>query len=321
MNKMEKPVFDGEILLCEDNKMNQDIIRDHLARVGLKTVVAQNGMEGVEMFRSRVSDGGKLFDLVFMDIQMPVMDGLEASDEINKMNTGTSIVAMSANAVSADREEYAAHGMVDCLAKPFTSQELWRCLLKHLTPINAGIAGTENPSAESEEKFYKRLARNFISENQNRYEEIVSAVNAGDIKLANRLAHTLKSNAGYLGRTGLQKAAGDVENLLRDGNSLVTPYELATLKAELDVVLNECAVSEAENSDGAAAPPVAVDAREKQVLIHKLEPLLESGNPECLSLIDGLRTMPGSEELVAQMENFNFDEAREILGKLKQRWI
>jgi CheY-like chemotaxis protein len=319
MNQMEKPLFNGEILLCEDNKMNQEVIRGQLAKVGLKTVVAENGLEGVEAFRSRAQSGGKLFDLVFMDILMPVMDGLTAGAEINKMNTGTPIIAMTANATPADREQYAARGMPECVNKPFTSKELWSCLLKYLRPVNPD-APDESKAAESDDKLEHMLIRNFINENHNRYDEIVDAIESGDIKLANRLAHSLKSNAGHLGKTSLQKAAQDVENLLRDESNLVTPQELNVLRTELDAVLKELAALETENSGGATAPRVNLGTEEKQVLINKLELLLEGGNPECLSLIDSLRAMPGSEEMIAQMENFNFDEAKKILDESKQKW-
>ncbi|MDR0302151.1 MAG: response regulator [Treponema sp.] len=320
---MEKPVFNGEVLLCEDNKMNQDIIRDHLAKVGLKTVVTENGVEGVEAFKRRAQNGGKPFDLIFMDIQMPVMDGLEAGAEILKIDTHTPIIAMTANGMPADREQYTAHGMKDCLTKPFTSYELWECLLKYLTPVSTGADGStsgDSPLAESDEKFRKRLIHNFINENQNRYDEIVSAINAGNIKMANRLAHSLKSNAGYLGKTGLQKAAQDIENLLKNEKDLTTPDELNTLKVELDAALKEFAVDKAEKPGSAAVPRGNIDTRGKQVLINKLELLLDSGNPECLNLIDALRAMPKSEEMIAQMEDFNFDTALEILEKLKREW-
>jgi CheY-like chemotaxis protein len=137
---IDKPAFEGEVLLCEDNKMNQQLICDHLSRVGLKTTVAENGKEGIEAVKNRIQSGKKRFDLIFMDIHMPVMDGLEAAAEINKLNTGTSIVAMTANIMTDDREQYITHGMVDCVGKPFTSQELWRCLLKHLVPVNTAVS-------------------------------------------------------------------------------------------------------------------------------------------------------------------------------------
>jgi CheY-like chemotaxis protein len=140
MNQIEKPIFNGEVLLCEDNKMNQDIIRGQLAKTGLRIVVAENGREGVEAFRSRADNGAKQFDLVLMDIQMPVMDGLEAAAEIKKINAGTPIIAMTANATPEDRDKYAESGMPDCVNKPFTPKELRSCLLKYLTPVHSEAA-------------------------------------------------------------------------------------------------------------------------------------------------------------------------------------
>jgi len=79
----------------------------------------------------------KLFDLIFMDMHMPVMDGFEASAEIVRLNADIPMVAMTANIMIDDVEVYKASGMLDCLGKPFTSQELWRCLLKYFKPLNA----------------------------------------------------------------------------------------------------------------------------------------------------------------------------------------
>ncbi|MDR0473412.1 MAG: response regulator, partial [Treponema sp.] len=119
INRIEKPTFNGDILVCEDNAMNQQVICEYLARVGLKSFVAGNGKEGVDMVRSRMEKGEKPFDLIFMDIHMPVMDGLEAASIINKLQTGSPIVAMTANIMSTDRELYKMNGMPDYVGKPF----------------------------------------------------------------------------------------------------------------------------------------------------------------------------------------------------------
>jgi len=133
-NKIEKPTFEGEVLLCDDMIMNQQIICEHLAKVGLKTVVADNGKIGVEIVQSRMEKGEKQFDLIFMDMYMPVMDGIEAAGRIRGLNTGVPIVAMTANIMSDEIELYLKSGMSDCLGKPFKSQELWHCLMRYFTP-------------------------------------------------------------------------------------------------------------------------------------------------------------------------------------------
>jgi CheY-like chemotaxis protein len=135
LKKIDKPSFEGEVLVCEDNEMNQFVISEHLSRVGLKAIVAENGKTGVDLFKERMRSGKTQFKLVFMDIHMPIMDGFEAAAEIIKLDANVPIVAMTANVMKEDLEVYKASGMPDCLGKPFTSQELWRCLLRYFTPL------------------------------------------------------------------------------------------------------------------------------------------------------------------------------------------
>ncbi|MDR1838232.1 MAG: response regulator [Treponema sp.] len=247
LDEIEKPVFEGEILLCEDNFMNQQVICEHLARIGLETVVADNGKIGVDMVRGRALSGEKQFDLIFMDMHMPIMDGLEASAKILKFNTGVPIIAMTANIMSNDLEVYKQSGMNDCVGKPFTSQELWRCLLKYLKPVSGGTVhrNAENVSSaadsllEADEEFQKIIRKTFVETNQNIFDEILKALDMDDIKLAHRLAHSLKSNAGQIGIMSLQKAAADVEYQLKDGENLVTKEQMSLLETELNAVLAE----------------------------------------------------------------------------------
>jgi signal transduction histidine kinase/CheY-like chemotaxis protein len=245
-----EPVFAGEILICEDNKMNREIICERLAGIGLKTVAAKNGKEGVEITVSRVQNGTKPFDLIFMDIHMPVMDGLEAATEIGKLNTGTPVIAMTPDNTHADREEYLAHGMSDCLNKPFTQEELSDCLTKYLKP-QTGVTGHSSVNEKKhireedlrfEEDLKNKFIRIFVNNNKNKYNEIAKAVDSGDIKTAHRLVHSLKGNAGMIGKNSLQKAAGDVQNLLKEDNpnleSESCRLAMGVLKAELEAVLN-----------------------------------------------------------------------------------
>jgi signal transduction histidine kinase/DNA-binding response OmpR family regulator len=257
-NELEKPIFEGEILLCEDNAMNQQVIREHLARVGLKTAVAENGKIGVEMVESRINSNEKPFDLIFMDMHMPVMDGLEAASKILALNTGIPIVALTANIMSNDREIYRKSGMSDCVGKPFTSQELWRCLMKYLHPVywqsvdesqqrSSGTAQTADmdPSRNIRveeiqvEEIHTVLQNLFLQNNLHKFEEIDNALQAGDIKLAHRLAHTLKSNAGQIGKTALQQAAAEVERQLKEGENQLSAEQLKALETELAAVLRE----------------------------------------------------------------------------------
>jgi len=239
-NEIKKPIFNGEILLCEDNPMNQQVICEHLTRVGIKTVVADNGKIGFEAVKFRQEQGLKQFDLVFMDMHMPVMDGLEASSKIMDLNTGVPVVAMTANIMFNDREIYKKSGMHDCVGKPFTSQELWRCLMKYMTPKNEG-EDQGSKQLEADMEFLRNLQTVFYKTNKNKYKELTEALEKGDVTGAYRSAHSLKSNAGQLGKIILQKTAADIELNLKDGKNLVTSDQLSILKSELEMVLKEFA--------------------------------------------------------------------------------
>ena len=310
---IEKPQFSGEVLICEDNPTNQQVLCDHLERIGLKSEIAGNGREGLDMVLKRVNEGRKPYDLIFMDIQMPVMDGIEAAFLIDKLRTGTPIVALTANIMAHDRELYLKNGMTECLGKPFLSQDLWRCLLKHLKPVNWKTE-SEAQSKMFDENLMGRLTVNFVNAHQGTYRAITAALDVGDIKQAHRLAHTLKGHAGLLGRTGLQKAAGQVESLIAGGRNLVTPEALSALETELNAALTELA-GLLEQAGSPEAPPEAepLGPEKARELLAELKPLLERGNPECLKLIDGLRGLSGSEKLIRQMEDLDFERAAETL--------
>jgi CheY-like chemotaxis protein len=319
LSELEKPAFEGEILLCEDNIMNQQVICEQLARVGLKTVVAENGKIGVDIFMDRIKKNEKQFDLVFMDMHMPVMDGLEASAKINELKTGVPVVAMTANIMANDIEIYKTSGMNDCVGKPFTSQELWSCLMKYFTPIIMDES-QKSVQTESDSEFQRSLQLYFVRSNRNKYNEIVKALEAHDIKLAHRLAHTLKGNAGQIGKIILQKASADVERQLKDGTNLVSAEQLKTLDNELMMVINELSsfLKESEH-DSKEYDPSILDPEKTRNLFYELESLLRAGNPDCNNFAGELRLISGSEKLIRQMEDFEFTDALLTIAELRER--
>ena len=315
LTDLERPYFNGEVLLCEDNLMNQQVICEHLSRVGLKTTVAVNGKIGVEMTEQRRKKGEKQFDLILMDIHMPVMDGLEATKEIIAQNINVPIVAMTANVMSDDRELYIASGMSDYLGKPFTSKELWRCLLRFFSPV---VKKNENDHLQDEDatnKLKQKLNKSFITCNHYKINEINDALDNDDIKLAHRLAHTLKSNAAQLGKTALQQAAAVVEGCLKNGVNIVTLEQLTQLDRELEKAINEIKPFYQEKED--IKPVESLAEEEANELLDKVEFLLRDYDYECLSFTEELRRINGSGEIIKQMENMNFQIAAEMLDKLR----
>ncbi len=125
--------FEGDILVAEDNFINQKLIRQILIRYGVNVELANNGLEAFEKRKS------KTYDLIFMDIQMPVMDGVEATHEIinyeiEEQLTHIPIIALTANALNGDRERFMKEGLDEYIAKPIETNELLFILKKFLKP-------------------------------------------------------------------------------------------------------------------------------------------------------------------------------------------
>ena len=316
-NKMEKPIFEGEVLICEDNEMNQQVICEHLLKVGLNAVVANNGQEGVDIVNKRARNNEKPFDLIFMDIHMPVMDGLEATSKIKELRVNTPIVVMTANIMTDDIALYKSRGILDCVGKPFVPQDLWRCLIKYL-PIRGFTAIDRKIQTADDERLRNQLKLKFVKSNQNLFDEIIKAVNDGEIKLAHRLAHTLKSTAGQIGKEKLRKAAAAVEAALAEEKNALDEEKTTALKTELKQVLDELSplLSEAEKN----RKTETVKAEKAKEIIRELENLLVNRNPECIDMLDDISAIPGTEELIPLIEKFKFKQAIDLLSEIKKRW-
>jgi signal transduction histidine kinase/CheY-like chemotaxis protein/ABC-type amino acid transport substrate-binding protein len=313
-NSIEKPYFNGLVLVCDDNKMNQQVAYEHLARVGLNSVTANNGKEAFEMVKKRRQKGEKNFDLILMDIFMPVMDGIEAASKITALNTGTPIVAMTANVMLNELENYRKNGMLDYIGKPFTSQELWRVLLNYLTPVSSSAVDM-NEQVRDTDKLLRKLQINFVSNNQSVFAKIVKAIDDGDIKLAHRLTHTLKGNAGQLGESKLQDIAREIEDLLRVG-ALVPENKMNLLEKELRQVLDKLQplLDEIANYEAKS-----LDAEQALALFEKVKPMIENINPEVELFLDDIRAVPGTEKLTRHIKDFEFEFAAKELAELKAK--
>ncbi|CRX38892.1 response regulator [Estrella lausannensis] len=122
--------FDAHILVVEDYLLNAEVIKEILEIMGCVVDVADSGMAALELLKERD------YNVIFMDIQMPVMDGLATTREIKKLpgkKAQIPIVALTANALRGDREKYLAEGMDDFVSKPLTSSDLERVLVKFVT--------------------------------------------------------------------------------------------------------------------------------------------------------------------------------------------
>ena len=318
ISETQKPIFDGEILVCEDNPMNQMVIIDHLERIGLRCHIAANGKMGVDMVKQRIQTKQPPFSLIFMDIHMPIMDGLEAAEQINALCTGIPIVALTANVMVADKDSYRQHGMMECVGKPFTSHDLWGCLLKYMTPLN--WVGKDYEIDEQDDELLTKLRVSFVKDNKNRFFEIREAIESNDWEQAYRLVHTLKSSAGLIGKTRLQDIATAIERRLKEGINYVTESSWLVLDRELKYVLNEFLPLLAEVESKEKASDVLKDPKEILELAEQLDMLLKIRSPRSLELLDHIRAIPGTAKLASQIEGYEFKAAIETLNEFKKTW-
>ena len=226
----------ARVLLVEDNDINQMVARAVLEDAGLIVEVAENGQVALDMVQQSA------FDMIFMDMQMPVMDGLTATREIRALPAAVNvpIVAMTANAMEQDRQLCLAAGMNDSLTKPIDPRTLWDALVRWLPAVEtttaAGLHDALAPRADrgywlegvpgldaarglqyarGNDNLYRSLLGRFVASHAQAPAQIHESLANGDIAAAEMLAHTVKSVAGNIGAGAVEALASELEQALR----------------------------------------------------------------------------------------------------------
>ncbi len=270
------------ILLAEDNEINQQIAVELLEGVGASVTVTHHGGEAVE----RLTRGPMPppFDVVLMDLQMPVMDGHQATKHLraDPRFATLPIIAMTAHATVEERDACLANGMNGHVSKPIEPAVLFATLAALHRGTTAPFAGTAAPKEPSEAlpqipgldtadglarvagnaKLYLKLLRQFADQQATTTAQVATALAASDRATAERLAHTLKGVAGNLGATNVQSAAGALEKVIRDqapaseieAKLRHTSEMLVPLLASLKAALGEPAPAAAQTARVPADP-------------------------------------------------------------------
>ncbi|THF57195.1 response regulator [Pseudothauera rhizosphaerae] len=340
----------ARILLAEDNELNQQVASEILADAGFQVEVAEDGAVAVDM----VQAAGELpYDLVLMDMQMPVMDGLEATRRLRAQGCRLPIVAMTANAMQGDRERCLEAGMNDHVAKPIEPDQLWAALRRWIAPrpglghgadavpvaSSAASAASAPPAAGGlptgipglnvadglrrvlgKESLYRAMLEKFRAGQADAPARVADALAAGDWPLAERLAHTLKGVAGNIGAAAVQEAAARVEAACREKASAEKCRPLLdALQQVLDPLLETLAGVLEVSARGEPAPPV--DRDRLQAVLQRLEALLADDDAEAGELLQAEQELlrRGLVEdfvvLEGAVERFEFEAALEILRK------
>jgi two-component system sensor histidine kinase/response regulator len=292
----------ARVLVVEDNEINQEVAQGLLEDAGFNVDLAGDGAAAIRKVQA-AQDAGLPYDVVLMDMQMPVMDGLTATRELRRLPqlAELPILAMTANAMQGDREQCLEAGMNDHVAKPIEPEVLWRTLLQWVrpreglgaAPARADPAATPAPAAIAIEgvdtaaglrrvlgkmPLYLSMLRKFAAGQRSVPDAIAAALDRNDSESAERLAHTSKGLAGNIGAAAVQARAGELETAIRRSEPL---DRLDALVAQFAGPLAELIGRiEAALPAEAAAGSTAVDPGALAAVCERLERLLAEDDSE-----------------------------------------
>jgi len=216
----EKKLFGKTILVVEDVEMNQQLIWHILESNGAHVVIAHNGAEALEQVKKQI------FDCVLMDVQMPVMDGIMATEQIRSLAdpllSAIPIIALTANCDSSDLLKYEKAGMDDYLAKPVAEASLLDTILSYSGDLKSGknnafedqklydLAMIQSVSG-GDEAFIRKMIQLFIQTVPQNVRELVDATSQGNWEQVSKMAHKLKSTIDSMGIRSIHDQIRTVE--------------------------------------------------------------------------------------------------------------
>ena len=245
------------VLLVEDNELNRVVATELLCDVaGMGVTIAGNGQQALAHLRTAA------FDLVLMDIQMPGMDGLQATRLIRAQPAFARlpVIAMTAHAMAGDREKSREAGMDDHVTKPFEPAQLFEVMLRWLTPVPlAGVVAAPVAHAPApagplvdtalglrrclgRDELYRKILGRYLKQRATTGNEVRAALEAGEIEAAARAAHTLASTGSTIGASALADLARELHAAIDVGAPERWPGlldRLDALQQEVDAVVTE----------------------------------------------------------------------------------
>ncbi|MBI9091574.1 MAG: response regulator [Desulfobacterium sp.] len=347
-----KALGHANILLVEDNEINQQVAMELLKQADVDVTVANNGEESL----TAVDKAD--FQIIFMDIQMPKMDGYEATRRLREMKVDIPIIAMTAHAMVGERERCLQAGMNDYIPKPIDPPDLYAKLIKWISqkdriiktdalarpekaPASLGdvvilpesIPGIDMDAGlkrvAGNRKLYRDLLRSFREKYADVAAEVVRELKMRNYETAGRLVHTVKGVGGNLGATHVYTSASALESSILQGkaeefNGLSQAFG-DTIKVVMEG-LPQLDDGHPEETDHRLGPDDAVDFKTALPLLKDLADLLESDLIAAMDTIGALAPLIGAspmgehyKRLKEQVDNFDTDNASNTLSEIIQQ--
>ena len=329
----------AKVLLVDDNELNQQLGSELLTSAGLVVDLADNGQMALDMLNDHT------YELVLMDMQMPIMDGITATKAIRESGRwgDLPILAMTANAMSSDRDRCLAAGMNGHITKPIDPNLLYEAMTQWIAPRTTDTAvpappiapstGTASPEMQkalrtipgldvdgglgralNQFHLYENLLRRFLKGAANAVQSTRKQLEQGESADAERSMHTLKGTASTIGASDIAALAATVEQMIKQGASLdAMGAPLQRLELQLISFLSALTQVLEITAEGEQESKIALE--EKQRMLHRLTQYLFDDDPEAVTLFQSNREMftnlfgDDSKKIHTALEEYRLDDA------------
>jgi len=302
------PMPHGKVLVVDDVEANLYVIKGLLEFYELTVETCMSGKEAIEKIKQ-----GEVYDVILMDYLMPNLTGTETLHIMRDMGYTNPIVALTANALVGQKEEYLASGFDDFISKPIKTKLLHEVLTRF---IQAESQVEDMEAFLNEEGLLTKLRADFVRGYAESYINISNYIETGDIETAYRLSHSIKGLAGLINEEALAVAAGKLEKSFKNGK-IPSEVQLSEFEGALTEILGGIKLQETPYDENKAKKSDSKQIERLKELLDELFPLLKERNAESLRYSDRLKNIPEAVSLVRQIEDFEFGLALKTLGELQ----
>ena len=251
------------VMAVEDDRFNRMVLKDMLEYEGATVVLAHDGQQAIELLQQADPD---VFNIVLMDVQMPVMDGYETTRRIHSLLPSLTVIGLTAHALPEERDRCLAAGMVSHITKPVNAEQLLDALLQQLPvtgrredsampamasrksmPVDGESSHVQFPGFDIEYALenlkcdlptFRKILLTFYRQRRDSGDEVASLLEQGHMQQAGDIAHSIKGSSGYLGAWRLHHGSAALEKACESGDRDSAMQQLAQFRLSLEEVID-----------------------------------------------------------------------------------